>query len=579
MLTSGFQQGKDIHFAHQAFIVYSYTLVAVVYFGVFGLISVFIYRNGVLGYVHGVGLALSMIAVAVARFTRQLEVAKNLLILMGVMVLTAYLVTGGIEETGIFFFAAFPPWSFFLIGRRKGAVWVGLLSLASTAVLALHLLRDISIPYSPVTVGILFVSLFVISAFIWLFEQSREKYEILAETSRTRLHETNARLANEIEEHMHAEVALREANEKLTRSMVDLKEHTREITRLNQMSGLLQSCLTTAEAYLVIAQSVRSLFPAEGGALYIISASRNLVEAVAMWGPAQAESGERVFAPGDCWALRHGRIHLVEDSHTGLRCRHLTDRSPVASLCVPMMAQGEALGILQLVSAPVGLPRDRPMPDPPETVRANSLVTKQQLAQTVADSIALALANLRLRETLRTQSIRDPLTGLFNRRYMEETLEREIRRAARNQSALGIIIFDIDHFKRFNDTYGHAAGDVLLQELGQFLKTHGEEEDIACRYGGEEFTLILPGVGLTVLHQRAEDLRASIKRLGLQYRGQPLGAISLSLGLALFPEHGATAETLQRAADQALYRAKHEGRDRVAIAPEQTRREDSTDDA
>lgn len=193
--------------------------------------------------------------------------------------------------------------------------------------------------------------------------------------------------------------------------------------------------------------------------------------------------------------------------------------------------------------------------------------TKQQLAVTVAEHIALSLANLKLRETLQNQSIRDPLTGLFNRRYLEESLEREVNRAQRKQQTLGIIMLDVDHFKRFNDTFGHEAGDAVLRKLGQFLHTHIRVSDIACRYGGEELTLILPEASLDVTHQRAEQIREGVKHLQVQHRHQPLDAITLSLGVACFPQHGLTGEAVMQAADAALYRAKKEGRDAVRVAP------------
>lgn len=169
---------------------------------------------------------------------------------------------------------------------------------------------------------------------------------------------------------------------------------------------------------------------------------------------------------------------------------------------------------------------------------------------------------------LREQSVRDPLTKLFNRRYLEETLEREINRAKRDHIPLGVIMLDVDHFKRFNDTYGHTAGDVLLQMIGELLATRIRESDIACRYGGEEFTLILPGATLDVLQQRAERLRKEIKTLTVQFAGQTLNTVTLSLGIAVYPDHGATGAMILTAADTALYRAKHAGRDRVAVALE-----------
>ena len=352
----------------------------------------------------------------------------------------------------------------------------------------------------------------------------------------------------DITESKLAEEALQTANEKLILGMAELEQRTREIGMLNHLGDLLQTCRTVEEAYTVISQSARQLFPDEAGALYIISASRDVIEATAVWGRSADELLECVFAPGDCWALRRGRPYLVEDSRTSPLCQHLVKPLPAAYLCIPMIAQSEASGVMYLHNP------DGPLP--PAT---------RQLAQTVADSIALALANLKLRETLRHQSIRDPLTGLFNRRYMEETLERETRRVARAQRPLGIIMLDVDQFKLFNDTFGHDAGDALLRELGSFLRAHIRGEDVACRYGGEEFTLILPEASLEVTQERAEHLREDVKHLHAQYHDQPLGTVTLSFGVAVFPDHGPTGEVVLKAADAALYRAKREGRDRVVV--------------
>jgi diguanylate cyclase (GGDEF)-like protein len=191
-------------------------------------------------------------------------------------------------------------------------------------------------------------------------------------------------------------------------------------------------------------------------------------------------------------------------------------------------------------------------------------VVKDQLALALAEDMALALANLRLRETLRSQAIRDSLTGLFNRRYLEETLERELNRVKRQKTPLGVIMMDLDHFKAYNDAFGHGAGDELLSALGKLLKTHIRGEDIACRYGGEEFLVIMPGSSMEVAQQRAEVFRQAIKKMHHQY--QELQPITLSLGVAANPGHGDTGAQLIRAADAALYRAKQAGRDRVVVA-------------
>ena len=286
----------------------------------------------------------------------------------------------------------------------------------------------------------------------------------------------------------------------LTGWLSELEKRTRETTLLNEMGDLLQTCVAAEEAYAVIARFAHQLFPTESGALCVLNASQNLVEAVAVWGESLA--CERVFAPEECWAVRRGQLHAVDDPASGLICQYLGEQVPVGYLCVPMMGQGEALGVLHLLC---GNASNGPVNGLSEA--------KRRLAVTAAGQ--LALANLRLRETLRMQSIRDPLTGLYNRRYMEESLARELRRAARNRRRLGIMMLDLDHFKRFNDTHGHEAGDTLLRELGEFLRTRTRREDIACRYGGEEFVLVLPDATVQVTQQRGERLRDEFKRLNV----------------------------------------------------------------
>ena len=187
-------------------------------------------------------------------------------------------------------------------------------------------------------------------------------------------------------------------------------------------------------------------------------------------------------------------------------------------------------------------------------------------ASAVAERISLVLANLSVREVLRNQSIRDSLTGLFNRRFMEESLEREVRRAARNKEGVALLMLDLDRFKLFNDTFGHQAGDVLLRGFGDFLSQGTRGQDVACRYGGEEFLIVLSGASVDAACKRAELLREDLKQLTVRHAGQVLGRVTVSIGVSAFPGHGATAEELVRAADKALYRAKTEGRDRGVVA-------------
>jgi diguanylate cyclase (GGDEF)-like protein len=238
------------------------------------------------------------------------------------------------------------------------------------------------------------------------------------------------------------------------------------------------------------------------------------------------------------------------------------------SFCVPMVAQGEALGVLHLGARRVAAGPE--MPDDPEDPLSP---TTQWLAIAVAQNVALSLANLRLRETLHRQSVRDPLTGLYNRRYLEETMVREEARAKRTRSTLGVILLDIDHFKQFNDTYGHGAGDQVLQAVGRLLKGRVRAEDVVCRYGGEEFIVVMPGASLETVESRAQTLRREAAHLGLEGLNPAQTPITLSAGIAVFPDHGEGWEAVIAAADAALYQAKHEGRDRIVAAdidPERT---------
>jgi diguanylate cyclase (GGDEF)-like protein len=349
-------------------------------------------------------------------------------------------------------------------------------------------------------------------------------------------------------------VAEREARHALA-GRVDalVAERTREVELLRQLSELLQACATLDEAHGVMGQLCGRLFPDAAGAILVTPASRNGLWAVAAWGPPLAGGQER-FQLDDCWALRRGRVYRVDDVGASPVCPHLGEPIPPAFVCVPLAAQGETLGLFTLAALPGAV------------TEGGLGEARVRLAVTVAEQFALALANLRLRETLRGQSIRDPLTGLFNRRYMEETLDRELSRAERDGRPLSVILLDIDRFKHFNDTFGHEAGDTILSSLGSLLRSASRAGDVACRYGGEEFVLILPAASLADAQRRAEEIREAIRGLRVALGSRPLEAVHCSMGVAAFPEHGGVSGALLRAADAALYRAKREGRDQVALA-------------
>lgn len=357
-------------------------------------------------------------------------------------------------------------------------------------------------------------------------------------------------------ERRRTEVELREATSQLAGWVSEVEQRDSDITRIAEVGNLLQSSATSEDAYRVVARAASQLFPTRSGALYAMIPPGELLDAVAVWGDPTSAA---VFRPEECWALRRGRPHIVEDSSAGLLCPHLAEPRPAGYVCVPLLAQGAVLGVLHLRGGSL---------DPAEHIGGpqHLLESEQRLAVTVADQIALALANLRLRETLRVQSIRDPLTGVFNRRYMEESLDRELRRAARRGYPISVILLDVDHFSRVNETSGRDAGDALLRGLGEFLRTRIRKEDIACRFEGGEFALILPEAPLDVARQRAEFLRDGFKRLDVTHLGQAVGDASLSLGVAVAPQHGSTTESLLQSAGAALRRAKDGGRDRVTTA-------------
>jgi diguanylate cyclase (GGDEF)-like protein len=354
-------------------------------------------------------------------------------------------------------------------------------------------------------------------------------------------------VAAESRRRAQAQAELGEANAQLQRSMIELQQVHGEQVLLGTMGELLHSCRTSEEAYDVIERFLPQLFPRLNGALGMLNASRNLVEVVSSWGQ---PASHVQFSLEECWALRRGRAHFVRSATTDVACCHATPAGE-ACLCRPLLAQGETGGVLFLSG-------------PPEELTEAA----RRLARAAGEQLSLALANLRLQETLRIQSVRDPLTGLFNRRYMEASLERELARARRHGHNVSVLMCDIDHFKRFNDTFGHEAGDALLGEFSKLLRGNVREEDIVCRYGGEEFVLILPNTDEAAAVRRADALRQAVRRLRVQHNGQPLGEVTLSLGVGVYPQHGVSPDSLYRSADAALYQAKRGGRDRACVAEE-----------
>lgn len=328
-----------------------------------------------------------------------------------------------------------------------------------------------------------------------------------------------------------------------------MKQRTRELTLLNRMSDLLQACHDEHDTYQVVGRICQKLFPQDSGCLCIMDPTEPHLKVVEFWGtppdhshvPSQAESSD-----------------ADHENHVVTLCPYQNVCAEQDCLCAPISVSGEILGLLSLCfRADIGENSEDPYHHYPKA--------KQTILSRIAEHYALSLINLRLRETLRMESIRDPLTGLFNRRYMEESLEREARRAKRHDTSIGIIMLDIDHFKPLNDVYGHDAGDVVLQELGLFLQRNTRGEDIACRYGGEEFLLIMPEAPVDNVIQRAKDLHAGIRNLKIIYHGQSL-QVTVSVGVATLPHHSTNVREVVKAADLAMYQAKRSGRDHVMVA-------------
>lgn len=354
----------------------------------------------------------------------------------------------------------------------------------------------------------------------------------------------------DVTERKRSEGALQNAYRKVSASVRDLERHDNDMTLVNEMGDLLQSCMTRAEANQVMSKYGHRLFPSGAGTVFTSGSTATVFEAAASWGEPSDTTG--AFGRDDCWALRRGRMYAVEDPNEGPICVHVGP--PLTGyVCVPMMAQGEALGLLHLRLEPAGEEDGR------------TFESQRLLALTVAEHLSLALANLTLRDTLRDQSLLDSLTGLHNRRYLEDLLGQEIRRADTASQSVGVIVADVDHFKDVNDRLGHGGGDALLKSIARALAENVRGLDTVCRLGGDEFVIVLPNASGSVAQQRAEHLRQVLNRPspGPDESGSP---VTVSFGVAAYPTDGVTTDVVLREADAAMYRAKEAGRDRVELA-------------
>jgi diguanylate cyclase (GGDEF)-like protein/PAS domain S-box-containing protein len=349
------------------------------------------------------------------------------------------------------------------------------------------------------------------------------------------------------------ETALRDSKTHVEESLHEVEHLNRQVTLLGELTGFLQACPSAQEAFACIGEFGPRLFPDSAGALFLADDDGRAWLEHGGWG-GMGQAGES-FGAGDCWALRRSRAYRVDAPAEALCCPHVRAHAvhDRAYACLPLTAQGKTFGLLHLNHAP-------------STLSADAAERRHGMAVAMADQIALAIANVQLREQLLQQSIRDPLTGLFNRRHLQEALFRELARCKRERAPAALLMVDVDHFKRCNDRYGHPAGDAVLQAVAKVLEAHVRQGELACRFGGEEFAVLLPGCdldgGLRVGARILEGVRALVP----VHENRPLDRVTVSLGLAVFPQDGSTPQSLVEAADAALYAAKEEGRDRLAVA-------------
>jgi len=356
-------------------------------------------------------------------------------------------------------------------------------------------------------------------------------------------------MARALRERERSESRLRRTTGELSLSMEKTTMHNRQMTLVAEMLQALGSLTSLDETSKVISTYCAKLLPSTSGAVFLYRNSRDMLERQALWGnrPISAD----LFEPKACWALQRGNFHIAKGPGD-LRCGHYLDEpdAEMVRLCAPLVSQGQVIGILYVED----LDKD------PVILEAQQLTVER-----FAEQIALSLVNVQLRDTLHRQSVTDSLTTLFNRRYLDETLKRELYRAQRKKQPLAVIMLDLDHFKRINDTYGHDVGDAVLRMVAQQIRNNIRESDLACRFGGEELVIVLGECDVESALQRAETIRKAIAALEIDHGDHSI-MVTASFGVAVYPEHGAEAQDLLQAADQALYEAKHAGRNRILAA-------------
>ncbi|RZU38948.1 sensor domain-containing diguanylate cyclase [Edaphobacter modestus] len=341
-------------------------------------------------------------------------------------------------------------------------------------------------------------------------------------------------------------------NQELSNSVHSLRNHGREVQLLSLARDDLQLCTDAPQVHRSAAFRFSELLSGTNGSLCIINSSRNMVETVSSWSANDTNSGiAEIFPPETCCGLRSGQFRWHAPGASQIDCNHFIGSAPRCYLCVPLVAHGDTIGILYIGC-------------PDEAIR-EIVESRTEGVRQLVQLTAMALASLEMRKKLEHQSIRDGLTSLFNRHFLEIALERELARASRRKGALSVLMMDIDHFKKLNDQFGHSAGDAVLKEIAHTFSACVRTEDLICRYGGEEFTIILPDITPEATLHRAEVIRKAVANLRTELDNDLYSSVTVSIGAAIFPRDGQSSESLLRHADAALYRAKREGRNRVVM--------------
>ncbi len=340
----------------------------------------------------------------------------------------------------------------------------------------------------------------------------------------------------------------RRKNADLVRTAETEAQLSREVRLIGELNEWLQSSRSQSELFEMVVDFLTRLLPECEGEIYVYANSRDVLDGCADWGGGSAHAH---IHPQDCWGLRRGRTYEFGEAEIGFACAHAGKNDGRAYLCLPLLAHGETIGLLHLKQR-----KDA------ELIRFRA---SRRLAQLCAEQISMAIANVRMRDELQDQSIRDSLTGLFNRRHLTEALRRYMAQAARQDTSVALLSIDVDHFKKFNDNYGHDAGDMVLRAVGQVLDRATDGNELACRPGGEEFMVVLPDSEVAEALHRAEAIREQIQAISIRYGEKTLPSITASIGIALSPADGTIPLDLMRAADEALYAAKAAGRNRAVL--------------